>query len=79
MWREDDNLNKAEVERYKNMPVAELEQMMKERESLVSEELKRGIPKAFITGRIEFTEEEKKENDIAFEKVLKEYGVLNDD
>lgn len=38
------------------------------------------IPIPFPTGDItEFTEEEKKQNDKDFEKILKEYGVLNEE
>ena len=44
---------------------------------LMSEELKKGIPKGRVTGKNEFTEEEKKKHDKDFEKILKEYGVLN--
>ena len=43
----------------------------------MSEELKRGIPKAIRTGeRKVFTEEEKRRNEESFEKILKEYGIL---
>ena len=45
----------------------------------MSEELKRGIPKAIPTGKkIVFTEEEKKRNRMEFEKILKEFGVLKE-
>ena len=45
----------------------------------MSEELRRGIPKAIPTGKkIEFTEEEKKRNRMEFEKFLKEKGVLKE-
>ena len=38
------------------------------------------IPIPFPTGdATEFTEEEKKQNDKDFEKILKEYGVLNEE
>lgn len=38
------------------------------------------IPIPFPTGdTTEFTEEEKKQNDKDFEKILKEYGVLNEE
>ena len=44
-----------------------------------SEELKRGIPKAIPTGeKIKYTEEEKKQHDRDFEKILREYGVLKE-
>ena len=43
----------------------------------MSEELKRGIPKARPTGeKKEYTAEEKEQHDQDFEKILKEYGVL---
>lgn len=43
----------------------------------MSEELRRGIPKAIPTGeKNEFTEEEKKQNRREFEKFLKRIGVL---
>ena len=46
---------------------------------MMSEELKKGIPKAIQTGKkIEFTEEEKKKHDEDFEKILKEFGVLKE-
>ncbi len=45
----------------------------------MSVELWLGIPKAESTGEIvEFTEEEKKQADIDFEKILREYGVLKE-
>lgn len=45
----------------------------------MSEELKRGIPKAIPTGeKKEYTDEEKKQHDRDFEKILKEYGVLEE-
>lgn len=45
----------------------------------MSEELKRGIPKAIPNGeKIVFSEEEKRMNDENFEKILKEYGVLKE-
>lgn len=43
----------------------------------MSEELRKGVPKAIQTGeKIEYTEEEKERHDRDFEKILKEYGVL---
>ena len=42
----------------------------------MSEELRRGIPKATIVGRIEFTDEEKARNRMDCEAILKEMGVL---
>ena len=44
----------------------------------MSEELKRGIPKAIVTGKFEFAEEEKQQKEEDFEKILKEYGVLKE-
>lgn len=45
----------------------------------MSEELKRGIPKAIKTGEvIKYTEEEKQKNDEAFEEILKRAGVLKE-
>ena len=46
---------------------------------MFSEEMKRGILKGKNIGeKREFTEEEKKEADRKFEKILKEYGVLKE-
>ncbi len=46
----------------------------------MSEELRRGIPKAIKTGEvIDYTEEERRRNDEVFEKILKRAGVLEDD
>lgn len=45
----------------------------------MSEELKRGIPKAIPTGKkIEYTEEEKEQHDRDFEKILKAAGVMKE-
>lgn len=44
----------------------------------MSEELKRGIPKAIVTGKVEFTKEEEEQNERDFEKILKEYGVMKE-
>ena len=45
----------------------------------MSEELRRGIPKAIPTGEfVVFTEEERRENRKKFEKLLKEMGVLKE-
>lgn len=44
----------------------------------MSEELKKGIPKGNVTGKREFTPEEKEKHDNAFEKMLKQYGVLKE-
>ena len=46
---------------------------------MMSEELKKGIPKAIQSGEnVEFTKEEKKKHDEDFEKILKEFGVLKE-
>lgn len=43
----------------------------------MSEELRKGIPKAIPIGeKIEYTEEEKEQHDRDFEKILKQYGIL---
>lgn len=42
----------------------------------MNEELKKGIPKAVVIGEVSFTEEEKKQNRLEFEKILRENGVL---
>lgn len=42
----------------------------------MSEELERGIPKAIVTGKVIFSDEEKKQNEEDFEKILKQIGVL---
>ena len=44
----------------------------------MSEELKRGIPKAIVIGHTEFTPEEKERHERDFEKILKEAGVLKE-
>ena len=44
----------------------------------MSEELKRGIPKAIVIGHVEFTKEEKIQHDKDFTKILREYGVIKD-
>lgn len=46
----------------------------------MSEELRRGIPKAIPTGEvIEYTDEEKEQHDRDFEEILKKAGVLKPD
>ena len=45
---------------------------------IMSEELEKGILKGRVTGKIEFTEEEKEKYDRDFEKILKECGVLKE-
>lgn len=45
----------------------------------MSEELERGIPKAIVTGKIEFTEEENSQNRKNFIKFLKESGYIRND
>lgn len=44
----------------------------------MSEELKRGIPKAVVVGKVNFTAEEQEQHDKDFEKILKKFGVLKD-
>lgn len=44
----------------------------------MSEELKKGIPKGKVIGKVEFTAEEKEKHDDDFEKILKEFGVLKE-
>lgn len=44
----------------------------------MSEELKKGIPKGKVTGKKEFTEEERKKYDKDFENILKQHGVLKE-
>ena len=45
----------------------------------MSEELRRGIPKAIPTGKeVIFTEEEKRKHEEDFEKILKQFGVLKE-
>ena len=45
----------------------------------MSEELRRGIPKASVVGRVEFTPEEEARHKRDFEKILREMGVLGED
>ena len=45
----------------------------------MSEELKRGIPKAIVTGYTTFSEEERKKYDAVTEKWLKSQGILKED
>lgn len=42
----------------------------------MSEELKRGIPKAIVVGKVEYSREEKEQHDRDFEEILKQFGVL---
>ena len=44
----------------------------------MSEELKRGIPKAIVIGKVVYSEAEKEQHDKDFERILKEYGVLKE-
>ena len=44
----------------------------------MSEELKKGIPSGRVTGKKEFTQEEKKKYDEDFEKILKKSGILKE-
>lgn len=45
----------------------------------MSEELRRGIPKAIVTGHSPSTEEERKKYDAATEKWLKSQGIIKED
>lgn len=45
----------------------------------MSEELRKGVPKAEVIEITEFSEEEKERYDRDFEKILKEFGVLKKD
>ena len=44
----------------------------------MSEELKKGIPKAIVQGKKGFTPEEREQHDAEFEKILRECGVLGE-
>lgn len=44
----------------------------------MSEELRKGIPKAKVTGKVKSTAEEREKADRDFEKILKQYGVLKE-
>ena len=44
----------------------------------MSDELKKGIPKAVAVGKVEFTQEEHEQHDRDFEKILKQFGVLTE-
>ena len=45
----------------------------------MSEELKKGIPKAIPTGgKKEYSAEEKEQHDRDFERILKKFGVLKE-
>ena len=45
----------------------------------MSEELRKGIPKAIQIGEPQvFTDEEKEKHDESFEKILKEHGILKE-
>ena len=45
---------------------------------MMSEELKKGIPKGNVTGKKEFTKEEMDKHDKDFEAILKKAGVLKE-
>lgn len=45
----------------------------------MSEELEKGIPNPIVTGRVEFTQEEKTQNKKEFIKILKRLGFFEDD
>ena len=44
----------------------------------MSEELKYGIPRAICIGETKYTKEEREKHDRDLEKILKDYGVLNE-
>lgn len=44
----------------------------------MSEELRKGIPKATVIGRVEFSEEEKARHRRECEAMLKEMGILEE-
>ena len=44
----------------------------------MSEELKRGIPKAIVVGHVESSDEERIQHDRDFTKILREYKVINE-
>lgn len=44
----------------------------------MSEELRRGIPRAVVVGKVEYTKEEQEQHDRDFEKILKQFGVLTE-
>lgn len=44
----------------------------------MSEELRRGIPKAIVIGKVESTPEEREQHDRDFEEILKQYGILKE-
>lgn len=45
----------------------------------MSDELKKGIPKGIVIGKVEFSEEEKIRHDEDMERILKKIGVLAED
>lgn len=78
-YRENDNMNMEEFERYYQMTQEERDKLMAEMEKEIlkeSEELKKGIPKAIVTGKISFTEEEMERHDKALKALIKKTGVL---
>lgn len=44
----------------------------------MSEELKKGIPKAVVVGKVVYSDEEKEQHDRDFEEILKQFGVLKE-
>jgi len=44
----------------------------------MSEELKKGIPKAIFKGMVKPTKEERQKDDEDFDIILKQYGVLKE-
>ena len=45
----------------------------------MSEEIKYGVPQAVITGKVKFTEEQRRKNDQNFEKLIKDKGVISEE
>ena len=44
----------------------------------MSKELNKGIPKAVVVGKVEYSAEEQEQHDADFEMILKQYGVLKE-
>lgn len=45
----------------------------------MSEELKKGVPKAIVTGKVEFSAEEKERHTKELENMMKSFGILKAD
>nr|DAI35472.1 MAG TPA: hypothetical protein [Caudoviricetes sp.] len=45
----------------------------------MSEELKKGIPKGTVTGKVIFTKDEEEESERIFERILKASGAMKQD